>query len=152
MSKSMKWVSFAIATLLAVPAFAQDTKPAPPPPPTDDQAPKEAPPPAVDAPDGAAAELKAGTGIDKKKREVVGEAESFSAGRVWVWSSITGAKGTTVKHVWKRGDKVLWEKTFEAKSNRYRTWTRRNVKAGEYTVEVQTEDGAVLGTITITVT
>jgi hypothetical protein len=150
MSKS-KLVSLVLSAsmLVAGPAFAgDDAKGAPPEPPATEE--KVAP----EAPDGAAAELKAGTGVNKKKREVVGEAESFTAGtKVWVWSSITGAKGTVVKHVWKKGDKVLWEMTFDAKSNRYRTWSRHSVrKPGDYTVEVQTEDGSVLGTTTFTVT
>jgi hypothetical protein len=157
--KSMsKWVSMLTVGMLlaAAPAFAGDDKadPKAAKPAIKPQPPKDMPdePPVVAAPDGAAAEIKAGTGVNKKKREVVGEAETFTAGsKVWAWSSVTGAKGETVKHVWKRDDKVLWEKTFVAKSSRYRTWTTHRVKAGSYTVEVQTEDGAVLGTMSFTV-
>jgi hypothetical protein len=154
MLKSTKWVSMLIAGLMlaATPAFAGDDKPAPtakkPAEPAAD-ADKDTKPPASS---DAAADMKAGTGVNKKKKEIVGEAETFTAGtKVWVWSSVTGAKGTTVKHVWKKDDKVVWEKEFEATSGRYRTWTRRNVKAGTYTVETQTEDGTVLGTVTFTV-
>jgi hypothetical protein len=95
--------------------------------------------------------MKAGTGISK--REAVGAADAFTAGtKVWAWSAITGAKDSTVKHVWKKDGKVLWEKSFEVSSSRYRTWTRRSVKPGSYTVEVQAEDGTVLGSVTFTVT
>jgi hypothetical protein len=126
--------------LAAGPAFAGDEPEA-----------KKAPP-EEKAPATGDTEMKAGTSVDRKKREVVGEADTFTAGtKVWVWSSIKGQKGATVKHVWKRGDKVLWEMTFEAKSNRYRTWSRHKVKAGEYTVEVQTEEGEVLGSTSFTV-
>jgi hypothetical protein len=157
MSKSTKWVAMVTAMLLATaPVFAGDDKGAKPaPPPEEKVESKGAPqvPPDTERSSDAAAELKAGTGVNKKKREVIGEAESFTAGtKVWVWSNITGAKGENVKHVWKRGDKVLWEMEFTAKSSRYRTWSRHKVKAGEYTVEVQTEDGSVLGTVSFTVT
>jgi hypothetical protein len=148
MVKSTKWVSMLIAGLMlaATPACAGVAKGEAKKPPATDVA------PAADKGD-AAADMKAGTGVNRKKKEVVGEAESFTAGtKVWVWSSVTGAKGTTVKHVWKRDDKVLWEKEFEATSGRYRTWSRRSVKAGTYTVETQSEDGTVLGTVTFTVT
>ncbi len=81
--------------------------------------PVKRPPPAPDAPaaDGASAEVKAGTGVVKK--EVVGEATSFAKGtKVWAWSKVLGAKGTTVKHVWKRDGAVLWEKELAIGSNR----------------------------------
>jgi outer membrane biosynthesis protein TonB len=142
------------------PAKPADTKPAPPP----DTAKKKAPPPpkeekpapppkeepATPSTSGAAADVKAGTGI--AKREPVGESDAFTAGtKVWAWSSITGAKDQTVKHVWKKDGKVLWEKEITVTSGRYRTWTRRTVKAGSYTVEVQSADGEVLGSVTFTV-
>jgi outer membrane biosynthesis protein TonB len=130
---------------------APDAKKKAPPPPKEDKPaapPKETP--ATPSTSGAAADVKAGTGISK--REPVGEAESFTAGtKVWAWSSITGAKDQTVKHVWKKDGKVLWEKEITVTSGRYRTWTRRTVKAGSYTVEVQSADGEVLGSVSFTV-
>jgi hypothetical protein len=135
--------------LAATPAFAGDDKPAPEAKKPAAEPDKDTKPPSTGE---AASDMKAGTGVNKKKKEVVGESETFTAGtKVWVWSSITGAKGTTVKHVWKKDDKQVWEKEFEATSGRYRTWTTRRVKAGTYTVETQTEDGTVLGTVTFTV-
>ena len=115
--------------------------------------PVKRPPPAPDAPaaDGASAEVKAGTGVVKK--EVVGEATSFAKGtKVWAWSKVLGAKGTTVKHVWKRDGAVLWEKELAIGSNQWRIYTRRTVsKAGSYTVDVVGADGAVLGSVSFTV-
>jgi len=116
--------------------------------PPKDEAPSTEPAPAVDN----ETEVKAGTGVNRKKRVVVGESETFTAGtKVWIWSAIVGQKGNPVKHVWKMGDRVLFEKQFDATSNRYRTWTRHTVKAGTYTVEVQSESGEVLGSVTFTV-
>ena len=99
------------------------------------------------------AEMAAGTWVDRKKRVLHGAADSFAVGKkVFVFSKIKGQKGNTVKHVWKRDDKKLWEKEFTATSNGYRTWSRMYVKAGTYTVEAQTDDGEVLGSVTFTVT
>ena len=119
-----------------------------PKPPADPATPAE-PAPAVSG--DAAAEVIAGTGI--KARQPVGAGDSFTAGtKVWVWSKITGARGTTAKHVWKRDGAVIWEKEFEVKGGRYRTWTRRTLrKPGSYSVEVQGDGGAVLGAATFTV-
>jgi 4-hydroxyphenylpyruvate dioxygenase-like putative hemolysin len=98
----------------------------------------------------ATAEVKAGTAI--ARREVVGEAASFPRGtKVWAWANIRGAAGQELKFVWKRDGKVAWEKPFTATSGRYRTWTRHAVRAaGAWTIEVQTADGAVLGSVAIT--
>ncbi len=139
-------ITVAALLLAVVPAWAGDDQPARP---ADKKAPepKETP----SAPAGAAADVKAAKGI--AKREPVDAAESFAKGtKVWVWSSITGANGTTVKHVWKKDDKVLWEKEIDVSSGRYRTWTRRSMRnPGSYTVEVQSADGAVLGSVAFTI-
>jgi len=129
-------------SLLAGPALADD-KGGKPPEPTAD---------VMKASSDGAADVKAGTGI--AKRESVGTADSFAKGtKVWVWSSITGAKGEMAKHVWKRDGKQIWEKEFEVKSGRYRTWTRRKMsKAGSYTVEVTGADGGVIGSASFTIT
>ncbi len=143
MTKIAITLSLALS-LLAGPALADDqggTKPKPP-------ADEVAAAPATDA----TAEVKAGTAI--AKREPVGEAESFAKGtKVWIWSSIKGAKGESAKHVWKKDGKQIWEKEFEVKSGRYRSWTRRKMKRpGAYTVEVQGADGGVLGSVSFTIT
>jgi hypothetical protein len=109
---------------------------------------KPAPPPAATS---ASAEVKAATGVAKK--EPVGEATSFPKGtKVWAWSKVIGAKGTTVKHVWKRDGATLWEKELTIGSNQWRIYTRRTLnKPGSYTVDVVGEDGSVLGSVTFTV-
>ena len=134
-------------SLIAGPALADDKSGKPKPPPTDTSADPIAPAPSSDA----AADVKAGTGISK--REPVGEADSFAKGtKVWVWTSVKGAKGEMAKMVWKKGEKQIWEKEFEVKSGRYRTWSRRKMRsAGSYTVEVQGADGSVMGSVSFTI-
>lgn len=159
----MAALAFVTAGLISVaaPARADDkagadkapTAPKDAKPPAPDKPAKKPPAPPKEAPaaDGAAAEVKAAKGV--ADRQPVEEGTSFPAGtKVWAWSSITGAKDTTVKHVWKRDGAVLWEKEMTVTSGRYRTWTRRTVsKPGSYTVEVQTADGAVIGSVEFTV-
>ena len=106
-----------------------------------------APPAAASA---ASAELKAGTGVENK--ESVGTATEFAAGtKVWVWSRITGAANTTVQHVWKKDGAKVWAANLKIKGNKWTTSSRRQLKAGSYSVDVVAADGTVLGSTSFTV-
>ena len=114
---------------------------------------KEAKEPAKDAPkdtSGASAEVKVGTGVEK--HEITGEAASFPAGTtVWVWSRVKNAEGN-VKHVWKRDGKDVWTATLPVGSKRWSTQSRRAITtAGSWSVDVQTEAGASIGTVSFTI-
>lgn len=132
---------FALFLSLSFPAaaLAEDKAPTPP-------AEAKPAPPAGDA----SAEVKAGTGVEN--REIVGEATSFPAGTtVWVWSLVKNAEGA-VKHVWKRDGKDVWTATMKIGSKKWSTSSRRTIpKAGSWEVDVQSADGASLGTIAFTV-
>lgn len=109
---------------------------------------KPAPPPAVAT--AAAAEVKAGTGVENK--ESVGTASEFTAGtKVWIWSRVTGAANTTIQHVWKKDGAKVWAANLKIKGNKWTTASRRQLKAGAYTVEVVGADGTVLGSVAFTV-
>lgn len=100
---------------------------------------------------GASAEVKAAKGVEK--REPVEPGSSFEAGTtVWAWSLVSGAAGTTVKHVWKKDGAELWHANLKIGSKKWTTYSRRTIKtAGAYSVEVVGEDGTVLGTTEFTV-
>jgi hypothetical protein len=99
---------------------------------------------------GASAEIKAGTGVEK--HEIVGDATTFPADTVvWVWTRILDVDGKVV-HIWKRDGKEIWRADLPVGSHRWSTSSRRKLKAGSYEVEVQTADGASLGTVAFTVT
>ncbi|MDX2090232.1 MAG: DUF2914 domain-containing protein [Kofleriaceae bacterium] len=112
---------------------------------------EKAEPPKASAPvSDAAAEVKAGTGVEK--RAIVGEAATFTAGTtVWVWSSVTNAT-PSIKHVWKRDGKVAWTATLNVGGKKWSTQSRRTIpKAGSWEVEVQSADGASRGTVAFSV-
>jgi len=92
-------------------------------------------------------ELKAGTGVEN--RELTGAGDSFkTTDTVYVWSSINGADGKKVSHVWKKDGKEVFKVAFDVKSKRWRVNSRRRTPAaGAYTVEAQGEDGAKLGEV-----
>ncbi len=109
------------------------------------------PSPTAPSAGAAAAEVKAAKGVEN--REPVEPGTTFEAGTtVWAWSLITGAAGTTVKHVWKKDGKEVWFATLKVGSKKWTTYSRRKLtKAGSYSVEVVGEDGTVLGSTEITV-
>lgn len=112
--------------------------------------PTEAKPAPLQQPAAASAEVKAGTGVEK--HEIVGEASTFAPGTtVWVWSRITNGQGT-VKHVWKQDGKEVWTATLQVGSARWSTMTRRTIGAkGAWEVDVQTEAGASIGSVSFKV-
>lgn len=123
----------------AAPPAAPATQPSQPSPP---------PPPAAS---GASAEVKTAKGVDK--REPVEPGSSFEAGTtVWAWSLVSGAEGTTVKHVWKKDGAEVWHANLKIGSKKWTTYSRRTIKkAGSYSVDVVGEDGTVLGTTDFTI-
>jgi len=98
----------------------------------------------------ASVDVKAGTGVEK--REIVGEATSFSKGTtVWVWSRITDGP-SSIKHVWKRDGQPVWTATLPVKSKKWSTQSRRAMtKPGAWEVEVTDGEGTSLGKIEFTV-
>jgi len=126
--------TFAAAPLAAQPQ-TQPSNPSQPAPPSDD---------------GVTAEVKAAKGVEN--REPVEEGASFDAGtKVWCWSRIHNAAGTKVQHRWKRDGKQEWSATLKVGSRRWTTYSRRQVKPGSYQVEVVSEDGNVIGSVSFTV-
>ena len=135
----MKSTVLLVIALAAGTGYADDAKPQPP---AADGKPKDT--------SGASAEVKAGTGVEK--REIVGEATSFPAGTtVWVWSRVTNAEGN-IKHVWKHDGKEAWTATLPVGSKLWSTQSRRTIpSAGSWEVDVQTEAGASIGTVSFTI-
>lgn len=99
----------------------------------------------------ATAEVKAAKGVEN--HEPVEPGTTFEAGTtVWAWSLITGAEGTTVKHVWKKDGQEIWFATLQVGSKKWTTYSRHKLtKAGSYSIEVVAEDGRSLGSVDITV-
>jgi hypothetical protein len=57
----------------------------------------------------------------------------------------------SAKMVWKLNGTKNWEAKLKIGSKRWTTSSRRQVKAGAWTVEVQGADGTVLGSVDFTV-
>jgi hypothetical protein len=105
--------------------------------------------PSQSAAAGASAEVAAGTGFANKA--AVEPGTEFAAGtKVYVVSKVLNAPGTTVTHVWKLNGTKNWQAKLKVGSKAWTTSSRRQVKAGAWTVEVQAADGSVLGSVDFT--
>jgi hypothetical protein len=94
--------------------------------------------------------VKAAKGVEK--HQPVGEATEFAVkDTVWIWTEVTDGDGKKIKHVWKRDGKEEWSVELPVGSKKWVTNSRRTVKAGSYSVEIQGEDGAKLGEVAFTV-
>ncbi len=149
MMKSIGLLGLVLALAVGT-ARADDAKQPPAATKPDDAKPAAAPKDAPKDASGASAEVKVGTGVEK--HEIAGEAASFPAGTtVWVWSQVTNGEAN-IKHVWKLDGKEVWTATLAVGSKKWSTQSRRAIaKPGSWSVDVQTEAGASLGTVSFTV-
>ena len=111
------------------------------------------------APVDAAAQapaVEAVVATDVQDRQPVGEGTVFPAdvGRVFVWTRVTGATGTSIQHVWMHPDGQETPVSLDVGGSPWRTWSSKTIPpewAGEWTVEIRDAAGNVLETVSFTV-
>jgi hypothetical protein len=88
------------------------------------------------------------TGIDN--REPVAVVDSIDSGTdnsISFFTEVNDMSGETVTHQWTHNDKVMFEKTFEVKSARWRVWTSKTLNpgwTGSWTVNVLDNERTIL--------
>jgi hypothetical protein len=100
-------------------------------------------------------EVEAAVALAIEDRIPVDTGSAFPAdvGRVWLWTSVTGAAGQTMSHVWSHGEHE-WVVELQIGADRWRTWSNKTIPpewTGEWKVEVRDGAGTVLKTVTFTV-
>ena len=92
-----------------------------------------------------------------EKRQPVGVKKIFppDIGRIYLWTTVTGAKKPTkIKHIWYYNKKKMLEITLPVKYKRTRTWSYKNILpewTGDWYVEVVNEVGKVIGKFTFSI-
>jgi hypothetical protein len=125
----------AAALLLLAPALARAA---------DGEAEKPAPA-AKPAVGGLKVDIKIARAIDN--RLPVDPADSFTPGKLYLWSEVRGGKGDfVVNHRWVRDGKTQFETPINASGPRWRTWSYLKALPGKWKVEVTDESGQVLKT------
>lgn len=95
-----------------------------------------------------------GVGTAVVDRELRGEAGSFPAevGQVVCLTRVEGAgEPTRVTHVWLSGGEERRSIELDVRSSSWRTWSRKNVTPGEWTVRVLDADGVEISSASFTV-
>ena len=87
-------------------------------------------------------------GIDNHEPVImVDSIDSNSYTSISFFTELNGLSGQNVTHQWTYNDKVMFEKTFEVKGERWRVWTSKTLIPawkGSWTVNVLDEDRSVL--------
>ncbi|MBN2355499.1 DUF2914 domain-containing protein [candidate division KSB1 bacterium] len=92
--------------------------------------------------------VKMVTATNVEEREPVEESKEFSAdiGKVFCWSKVGCTQlPDTIYHVWFMGEEKMATVPLAVKYPTMRTWSHKNVIAGEWRVEIQDRKGKVLG-------
>lgn len=138
-------LTVALATAFALPLAAQDTTQTPPPPP--------AAPAATPAPTVAVEAVVAKSVMDRAPVDS-GTAFPADVGQLVLWTRVSGAAGSMIRHVWFHGDTEVSNVELSVGSSPYRTWSRKTIPAdwmGAWHVEVRDASGNVVQRVDFTV-
>ena len=87
-------------------------------------------------------------GVDNREPvKIVDSIDSGSFRSISFFTELNDFSGQTVTHQWTYKDKVMFEKTFEVKSDRWRVWTSKTLIPawkGTWTVNVLDDDRSTL--------
>ncbi|MDX1645950.1 MAG: DUF2914 domain-containing protein [Longimicrobiales bacterium] len=100
--------------------------------------------------------VEAVVATDVENREPVGEGTVFpvDVGRLFVWTRVTDATGTSIQHVWMHPDGQETPVSLDIGGSPWRTWSSKTIPpewSGEWTVEIRDAAGNVLETVAFTV-
>ena len=95
------------------------------------------------------------TGVENMTPEGVSETFPASVGKLYVFTRVIGAKEEIqIKHRWFYGERLLAEIRLPVKSMNWRTYSSKIILlewTGEWKVDIATQDGSVLRSLTFTV-
>lgn len=88
------------------------------------------------------------TAIDNREPvSTIDSADSSALRSISFFTELQDMSGQTVTHQWTHQDKVMFEKTFEVKADRWRVWTSKTLIpawSGTWTVNVLDNDRTLL--------
>jgi Protein of unknown function (DUF2914) len=84
-------------------------------------------------------------GIDAKAPVGVNAEFEASAGKVSCWTKVTSSQApTSLKHIWYKDDKKVFELPLVLKSQSGRLWSTKSVSTGNWKVEIVDDAGTVV--------
>lgn len=100
----------------------------------------------VAVPPAPEVELAIGYKIRGRDLEAIDADNPFLAGETVVaWSAVSGLPSGFIEHIWFKGEEEIARHYLPVGAGRrWRTWTRHQVEAGAYTIQVRAPDGQLL--------
>ena len=102
--------------------------------------------------------LKASTCSEIENREPVGESQTFSSdvGRIYLYTKVEMDAGSSsnIQHVWKREGKVISTVKLKVQGPTWRTRSYKTIHpnmSGNYSVDIQSEGGKLIQTVSFKV-
>lgn len=135
-------ITTALVMVLAAPVAAQDSTPMPP------------AAPAAPAPSTVSVEAVVARSVMDRAPMDSGTAFPADVGQLVLWTRVSGADGSMIRHVWFHGETEVANVELAVSGSPYRTWSRKTVPAdwtGSWHVEVRDAIGNVLQRIAFTV-
>jgi len=89
---------------------------------------------------------------DREPVDQIAVIDSNTLQNVTFFTELTDLKDHSITHQWIYDNQLMYEKTFEIGSNRWRVWSSKSFLptwTGEWTVKVLNEDFVVLESVTI---
>jgi hypothetical protein len=136
-------LTVALITAFGLPLAAQDTTQTPPP----------ATPAATPAPTVAVEAVVARSVMDRAPVDS-GTAFPADVGQLVLWTRVSGAAGSMIRHVWFHGETEVGNVELNVSASPYRTWSRKTIPAdwtGAWHVEVRDASGNVVQRVDFTV-
>jgi hypothetical protein len=93
------------------------------------------------------------TVVDRQPQDS-GAAFPADVGQLVCWTSVSGASGVAIHHVWFHGDTQVGDVELQVGGSPWRTWSQKTVPpdwTGAWHVEVRDASGAVLKRVDFTV-
>lgn len=136
-------IAVALYVTFVTPVVAQDTTQTPP-----------APAPAAAPASAVTVEAVVARSVMDRAPVDTGTAFPADVGQLVLWTKVSGAAGSSIRHVWFHGETEVGNVELTVASSPYRTWSRKTVPAewtGPWHVEVRDAAGAVVQRINFTV-
>lgn len=136
----------ALVVMSAASLAAQDTTPPTPPP-------AAAATPAA-APSAVSVDAVLARSVLDRMPQDTGSTFPADVGQLVLWTRVSGAAGTAIRHVWFHGETEADNVELQVGGSPWRTWSRKNIPAdwtGAWHVEVRDAAGAVLKRIDFTI-
>lgn len=88
--------------------------------------------------------------VDNLQPAKIGVRFGTDVGRLYCFTRVTGNQGRLIRHLWFHGDTIVMEVELPVRSSNWRTYSMKTIddlSAGQWRVDITSEDHTVLATV-----